>query len=370
MTGDDSTHDSTGTGTGTGRARVVRAGVVQAAPVPFDPVATLRVVERWLSEAAERNLDLVVFPEAFVGGYPKGSAFGGVVGDRTPAGRDEFARYWNGAVEVPGPVTDRLGELAADTRTHLVIGVVEREYGTLYCTVLFFSDTGVLLGKRRKLVPTGAERMIWGFGDGSTLGVHGTELGRLGAVICWENLMPALRLAMYAQGVELYCAPTADSRESHHATMRHIAVEGRCFVLAANQYLRTGDFPPDHPTPYGDDPAQLVSRGGSSIIGPLGEVLAGPVLDQEALLTADLDMALIPRARYDFDAVGHYARPDVFRLQVDTTARRAVQITGGPSASPSGEPPDTFTSSGVTPGDTTDTSVLLHGWSGPLGHRS
>ncbi|MFD4639034.1 carbon-nitrogen hydrolase family protein [Lentzea sp. NPDC058436] len=309
MTSDDSTH--------------VRAGVVQAAPVPFDPLATLDVVRRWLSEAAERNLDLVVFPEAFVGGYPKGSAFGAVVGDRTPEGRDEFARYWNGAVEVPGPVTDRLGELAAEARTHLVIGVVERERGTLYCTVLFFSDNGTLLGKRRKLMPTGAERMIWGFGDGSTLDVHDTRLGRLGAVICWENLMPATRMAMYAQGIELYCAPTADSRESHHATMRHIAMEGRCFVLTANQFLRAGDFPADHPTPYGPD--QLLSRGGSSIIGPLGEVLAGPVHDEEVLLTADLDMGLIPRARYDFDAVGHYARPDVFRLHVDTTARSAVQ---------------------------------------------
>ncbi|MGW3287019.1 carbon-nitrogen hydrolase family protein [Streptomyces sp. NPDC001002] len=328
MTSDNSTDN--GPDAGAGQAGVVRAGVVQAAPVPFDPVATLRVVERWLSEAAERNLDLVVFPEAFIGGYPKGSTFGGVVGDRTTAGREEFARYWNGAVEVPGPVTDRLGELAAEAGVHLVIGVVEREFGTLYCTVLFFSDTGTLLGKRRKLMPTGAERMIWGFGDGSTLDVHPTKLGRLGAVICWENLMPATRMAMYAQGIELYCAPTADSRESHHATMRHIAQEGRCFVLTANQCLRTRDFPLDHPTPYGDDPEYLVSRGGSSIIGPLGEVLAGPVLDQEALLTADLDMALIPRARYDFDPVGHYARPDIFRLQVDTTVRRAVHTNHRP----------------------------------------
>ncbi|MFK0121598.1 carbon-nitrogen hydrolase family protein [Streptomyces sp. NPDC090994] len=352
MTSGDSAYN--GPHTRPGQARVVRAAVVQATPVPFDPVATLLVVERWLSEAAERNLDLVVFPEAFVGGYPKGSTFGGVVGDRTTAGRDEFARYWSGAVEVPGPVTDRLGELAADARTHLVIGVVEREYGTLYCTVLFFSDTGALLGKRRKLMPTGAERMIWGFGDGSTLDVHRTKLGRMGAVICWENLMPATRLAMYAQGIELYCAPTADSRESHHATMRHIAMEGRCFVLAANQYLRTGDFPLDHPTPYGDDPAQPVSRGGSSIIGPLGEVLAGPILDQEALLTADLDMALIPRARYDFDPVGHYARPDIFRLQVDTTVRRAVQMNTSLSASHSADLSARFSSPSATPDDTTD----------------
>jgi len=367
MTSDDSTYGSPDMSPG--RAGTVRAGVVQAAPVPFDPAATLRVVERWLSEAAERNLDLVVFPEAFIGGYPKGSAFGAVVGDRTADGRDEFARYWNGAVDVPGPVTDRLGELAAGARTHLVIGVVEREYGTLYCTVLFFSDTGAFLGKRRKLMPTGAERMIWGFGDGSTLEVHRTKLGRLGAVICWENLMPATRMAMYAQGIELYCAPTADSRESHHATMRHIAMEGRCFVLTANQYLRTGDFPPDHPTPWGDDPAHPLSRGRSSIIGPLGDVLAGPLLDQEALLTAELDMALIPRARYDFDPVGHYARPDIFRLHVDTTVRRAVQTGDSLSVSPAADRPDPFTSSRATSGDTPDMTVLSQKHPGPLGHR-
>ncbi|CAL9323439.1 Nitrilase (plasmid) [Streptomyces sp. SudanB66_2053] len=343
---------------------------MQATPIPFDPVATLGVVERWLREAAEQNLELVVFPEAFIGGYPKGSAFGGVVGDRTAAGRDEFARYWNGAVEVPGPVTDRLGELAAAARTHLVIGVVEREYGTLYCTVLFFSDTGAFLGKRRKLMPTGAERMIWGFGDGSTLEVHRTKLGQLGAVICWENLMPATRMAMYAQGIELYCAPTADSRENHHATMRHIAMEGRCFVLAANQCLRTRDFPPDHPTPYGDDPETLISRGGSSIIGPLGEVLAGPVLDEEVLLTADLDMEQIPRARYDFDPVGHYARPDIFRLHVDTTIRRAVQVNDSLSSARHADLPNTLASSRARPADTTDLSTLTQRYSGPLGQRS
>ncbi|WP_238431686.1 carbon-nitrogen hydrolase family protein [Streptomyces cavernae] len=368
MTSDESTYS--GRDTGSGQARVVRTGVVQAAAVPFDPVATLGVVERWLSEAAERNLDLVVFPEAFIGGYPKGSAFGGVVGDRTAAGRDEFARYWNGAVEVPGPVTDRLGELAAGARTHLVIGVVERDLGTLYCTVLFFSDTGAFLGKRRKLMPTGAERMIWGFGDGSTLEVHRTKLGRLGAVICWENMMPATRMAMYAQGIELYCAPTADSRESHHATMRHIAMEGRCFVLAANQCLRTKDFPPDHPTPYGDDPEHLISRGGSSIIGPLGEVLAGPVLDEEVLLTADLDMGQIPWARYDFDAVGHYARPDIFRLHVDTTSRRAVPTSDSlSSVCLSDDLPSESASSRAAPDGTTDTSIPSPRPSGSFGHR-
>jgi nitrilase len=213
---------------------------------------------------------------------------------------------------------------------HLVIGVVERDGATLYCTVVFFAPTGELLGKRRKLMPTGAERMIWGFGDGSTMNVYQTPIGRLGAVICWENLMPAARLAMYAKGIELYCAPTADGRDSHHATMRHIAQEGRCFVLAANQVTHVRDFPADHfDTRPATTPEQVVSRGGSSIIDPLGQVLAGPIYDEEALLVADLDQQEIARAKYDFDVVGHYARPDVFRLIVDEGPRPAVTATAG-----------------------------------------
>lgn len=175
---------------------------------------------------------------------------------------------------------------------------------------------GTFLGKRRKLMPTGAERLIWGYGDGLTMHVYDTAVGRLGAVICWENLMPAARLAMYDKGIELYCAPTADGRDGHHATMRHVAQEGRCFVLAANQVTRIRDFPPGH-FAADADPDMVVSRGGSSIIGPLGQVLAGPVYDAEALLVADLDLADIVQAKYDFDVVGHYARSDVFQLLVN-----------------------------------------------------
>ena len=316
--------------------RTVRAAVAQATPVVFDPAATLDVVADWSARAAEAGAELLVFPEAFLGGYPKGSTFGAVVGDRTTQGREQFRRYLEAAITVPGDECDRLGDIARQTGLHLVIGVVERDGGTLYCTVVFFAPTGELLGKRRKLMPTGAERMIWGFGDGSTMNVHPTSIGRLGAVICWENMMPAARLAMYAKGIELYCAPTADGRDSHHATMRHIAQEGRCFVLAANQVTRVRDFPADHfDTHPAPPPETIVSRGGSSIIGPLGQVLAGPSYDEEALLVADLDMAEIPRAKYDFDVVGHYARPDVFRLVVDESPKPAVTTT---SAAPAGSP--------------------------------
>lgn len=306
-------------------AETVRAAVAQATPAVFDTPATLDVVADWSARAAEQGADLLVFPEAFIGGYPKGSTFGAVVGDRTETGREQFRRYLRAAIPVPGDECQRLGRLARQAGLHLVVGVVERDGGTLYCTVLFFAPTGDLLGKRRKLMPTGAERMIWGFGDGSTMNVYPTSIGRLGAVICWENLMPAARLAMYAKGVELYCAPTADGRDSHHATMRHIAQEGRCFVLAANQVTRVRDFPADHFAVAPDSgPEQIVSRGGSSIIGPLGQVLAGPTYDEEALLVADLDLAQIARAKYDFDVVGHYARPDIFRLIVDESPRPAV----------------------------------------------
>jgi len=301
----------------------VRAAVVQAATTVFDSAGAVDLVEQWVTKAAAESVQLLVFPEGFVGGYPKGCTFGAVVGSRTDAGREEFRRYHSAAVMVPGPVTDRLGAIARGGDMYLVVGVIERERGTLYCTVVFLAPDGTLLGKRRKLMPTGAERLVWGFGDGSTMDVYDTTIGRLGAVICWENLMPAARMAMYAQGIELYCAPTADGRESHHATMRHIAQEGRCFVLAANQVMRVGDFPDDYPRAFGDDAELVVSHGGSSIIGP-GQVLAGPVYDTEALLIADLDVDDLAGAKYDFDVTGHYARPDVFRLQVDWTPHPAV----------------------------------------------
>src|SRR5690242_7598581 len=251
------------------------AAVVQAAAVGFDLDAGLEKVARLASEASAGGAALAVFPEAFLPGYPRGITFGTVVGDRTREGREHFRRYFDASVDVPGPAVDRLAGIAAETALHLVIGVVEREGGTLYCTVLFFSPDGYL-GKHRKLMPTGAERIVWGFGDGSTLPVFETPLGRLGAVICWENYMPLLRTAMYSKGIQLYCAPTADGRDTWTATMQHIAMEGRCFVLSCNQFCRRSDYPPDYTTSFGDEPDTILSRGGSCIVAPLGHILAGP----------------------------------------------------------------------------------------------
>ncbi|HET9780587.1 MAG TPA: nitrilase-related carbon-nitrogen hydrolase [Candidatus Dormibacteraeota bacterium] len=302
-----------------------RVAVVQAASVVFDCARTLQRVRKLAADAAAGGAGLVLFPEAFLSGYPRGISFGTVIGDRTAEGRDHFRRYWESSVEVPGPVVDELAALAAELNVHLVIGVVERDAGTLYCTALFFSPGGYL-GKHRKVMPTAAERLVWGFGDASTLPVFDTPLGRVGAVICWENYMPLLRMAMYSKGIQIYCVPTADGRESWLSTVRHIALEGRCFVLSANQFARLSDYPADIKNELASKPEDVVCLGGSCIVGPLGNVLAGPDFSGEAILYADIDLNDIARAKYDFDVVGHYARPDLFRLEVDGSAKSPVVL--------------------------------------------
>ena len=300
------------------------AAVVQSSPVVFDARATVAKVRDLSAQASGRGAKLIVFPEAFVSAYPKGLDFGARVGSRSAAGRDDFRRYFESAIDVPGWATDQLSRVAKDTAAYLVIGVIERERGTLYCTVLFFAPDGTFLGTHRKLMPTAMERLSWGFGDGSTLPVFDTPIGKLGSVICWENYMPLLRMAMYAKGIELYCAPTADDRDTWMATMQHIALEGRCFVLTACQHLRRADCPEDYDAIQGNDPSTVIMRGGSAIISPLGQILAGPVFDDDAIVTAEIELGEIAGGKYDFDVVGHYARPDVFRLHVNEKAAPPV----------------------------------------------
>ena len=202
--------------------------------------------------------------------------------------------------------------------------MIERFGATLYCTALMIDPVAGLAGIHRKLMPTGTERLIWGFGDGSTIGTIESPAGRVGAVICWENYMPALRQAMYAQGIELYCAPTADDRPTWIPSMTHIALEGRVFVLTACQAIRVGEYPAWYQDEIGEDPASYLMRGGSAIIAPDGAVLAGPVFEEEAILDAEIDFAEIARGHLDMDAVGHYSRPDVFELRVDTRRQTPV----------------------------------------------
>ena len=313
---------------------IQRVAVVQTGSRLFDTAATLARMDELADEAGAEGARLIVFPEAYIGGYPKGLDFGARVGSRSPAGRDDFLRYWQGAIDVPGPEVARMGEMARRAHAWLVVGVIEREGATLYCTALMFGPDGALHGRHRKLMPTASERLIWGMGDGSTLPVLATsELGPIGAAICWENYMPALRMAMYAQGIGIWCAPTVDDRDIWQCTMRHIAYEGRCFVLSACQYLTRADCPEHYDCIQGNAPETTLIRGGSVIVDPLGQVLAGPVYDREAVLTAELDLDDIVRGRFDLDATGHYSRPDVFELNVDTRARRAVSFRDAPSES-------------------------------------
>ena len=322
-----------------GRSDAVRVAVVQAAPVMFDTARSLQKLADLAADAAKTGAELVVFPEAFVGGYPKGHDFGVSLGVRTPEGRDQFRRYFESAIELPGLATEFIGGVARDHRIHLVVGVVERDGGTLYCTAATFGPDGSLLCKHRKLVPTALERVVWGSGDGSTLPVVATPLGRIGTVICWENYMPLLRTAMYAKGVELYCAVTVDDRETWVPTVRHIALEGRCFVLSACQFLRRADLPPGYPTDRFPASQDVLIRGGSCVVGPLGELLAGPVYGEECVLATTLDRADLVRAKFDFDVVGHYARPDVFRLEVNERPMKPVVFTPTPEAArPSDKP--------------------------------
>ncbi len=297
---------------------MTRVAVVQAAPMLFDPAETSRRFETLLAEAASAGAELVVFPEAFVGGYPKGATFGATVGARTDDGRALFARYRRSAIDVPGGDLDRMLAAVATHGVHVVVGVVERAGHTLYCSALLIAPDGTLLGHHRNLVPTGTERLIWGRGDASDVAVVDTDLGRVGMAICWENYMPLYRGELYRQGVELYVAPTVDCRDTWAVTMRHIAVEGRCFVLSATQYAVRADYPPDFPLPAGDP----VIRGGSCVVDPFGTLLTGPVFDRRDVLVADVDLALLDGAYLDLDVSGHYARPDLFQLTTTRAVRR------------------------------------------------
>jgi len=299
-----------------------KAAVVQAAPVLFDRQASVAKACRLIDEASAKDAQLIVFPEAFIPAYPRGLTFGTVVGSRSPVGRLLWQRYWENSVDVPGPLTEILGATVRRANAYLAIGVIERDSefsrGTLYCTLLYFNPQGELIGKHRKLKPTAAERLIWGEGDGSTLTTLNTELGMLGGLICWENYMPLARMAMYSKGVEIYLAPTADSRDTWQATLRHIACEGRCYVLGCNQYVTKSMYPSDLPgIEELESQPEIMCRGGSAVISPMGEVIAGPLYDQEGILFADLDRTEISQGKFDFDVAGHYARPDVFQLLVD-----------------------------------------------------
>ncbi len=300
----------------------VNVAVIQTAPALFDLDASVQKVCELIRETSEKGSDLILFPEAFIPAYPRGFSFGMKVGDRTDEGRSLWQKYWENSVEIPGDATRKIGETVKKYGVHVAVGVIERDSdfsgGTLYCTLLYFGKNGDVIGKHRKLKPTGSERLIWGEGDGSTLTVLETDVGKIGGLICWENYMPMARMAIYGKGVEIYLAPTADHRDRWQATLKHIALEGRCFVLGCNQYVTKDMYPIDLPGMDDlEDMPEVMSRGGSVIISPQGEVIEGPLYDKEGILYAELDMGEIIKGKVDFDVTGHYARPDIFNLIVN-----------------------------------------------------
>ena len=308
-------------------AVMVTVAAVQASPVFLDREATADKVCALVKEAAAADAELIVFGESFIPAYPDWVW-------RTPAWSDgEFVqRLYAQAVSVPGPTLQRIGEAAAEANAYVVIGVTEVEGGTLYNTLLYLGPDGRLLQRHRKLMPTGGERTVWGMGDGSELGVVSTPFGVVGGLICWENYMPLARAAIYAQHCDVYLAPTWDTSDTWVGTLRHIAKEGRQFVIGVAPLLRGSDVPEElRGTLYGleDD---WMSRGFTTIVAPGGAVIAGPVVEREEIVYADLDVAAVQQQRRMFDPVGHYARPDVFTLHVDTRAKSAVVFEGGDPA--------------------------------------
>ncbi len=313
----------------------VNVAVIQGSPLLFDREGSIGKVIRLTKDAGERGAKLALFPEAFVGGYPWGLAFGTAVGGRSPAGRRTWERYWATAIDVPGPETERLGTAAREADLYLAVGVIERDStysrGTLFCTLLYFGPDGTLLGKHRKLKPTAAERLIWGEGDGSTLPVISTPFGRVGGLICWENYMPLARMTMYGKGVDIYLAPTADARERWQSTLQHIALEGRCFVLGCNQFVTRDMYPEDLEISEELEAwPHTLCRGGSAIYSPMGDLLGGPLWDEEGIVLAELELGEIARGKFDFDVTGHYARPDVFHLRVNQEPQSPVNLDADP----------------------------------------
>ena len=297
---------------------IIRSAVIQAAPELFDKKSTLEKAVALIRKAEEAEAKLILFPEAFIPAYPRGLSFGSRVGDRSDTGRKVWQIYFNNAVEIPGPETDLLCRAAKESRAYISMGIVEKEGGTLYCSQLLIGPEGNLAGKHRKIKPTASERIIWGEGDGTTLSTYDTNIGKIGGLICWENYMPLARVAMYRKGVQIYLAPTADHRETWQVTMRHIAIEGGCFVLGCNQFITPDMYPEEiRKLENIEHTENTICRGGSLVVNPFGEVISGPLWDQEGILFADLNLDQIIERKMDLDVVGHYSRPDIFELKIN-----------------------------------------------------
>ena len=292
---------------------------IQAGSKLFDTPTTIDLFEQKLQAVKSRGADLIVFPEAFIGGYPKGIDFGVRVGMRSPEGRAQFQAYFEGAISRNSPDLQRICGAVKEAAINTVLGLIEKDGGTLYCSSVCIGRDGTILSWHRKLMPTAMERVIWGQGDGSTMEVARTDVGVVSMAICWENYMPLYRSHLYNQGTQIHCVPTVDDRDVWLPTMQMIALEGRCFVVSACQFMIAGDVKADwFKSIQGTSPETVLIGGGSCILSPMGEILAAPLFNQEAILTAEIDLDEIMRGKFDLDNSGHYSRPDVFNLSVET----------------------------------------------------
>ena len=297
----------------------VTVACVQVEPAIFDRAATIdRVAER-TTEAAAAGAGLVVFPETFVPAYPSSAWAKALAGWGDSGAKEAFALLHRESLALPSTDADRLAATAKEHGVWLVIGVNEldpQRPGTLYNSLLYYSPEGELALHHRKLVPTNHERLVWGQGDGRGLRALETPLGRIGGLICWENYMPLARFSLYESGVEIYIASTADDGDAWQATLHHIALESRAFVVAPSHFQRAGSYPDDFPLRSLLEGRDLLGRGGSAILAPDGSYLAGPLYGEEGILYAELDPDVLLQARQRFDPAGHYHRPDVLRLSV------------------------------------------------------
>ncbi len=295
----------------------LKLGLVQAAPVLFDLDASLQLVKNWMQQGAEAGCKLLLFPESFIPGYPRGFDFGAKVGSRNQDGRVHFQHYYENSLQIDSDPFREIVEWARVFDIFLILGATERvaDNASLYCSMFYICPDRGHIATHRKIKPTGTERLIWAEAGAASLVAVDSPWGKLGGLICWENYMPLARMSMYQQGVCIYLAPTADARPTWVASMQHIACEGRCFVLACNQFVRKDDYPENYRNIVANQ-TDILCRGGSVMVSPLGEIIAGPVWDKEKLLVTTIDLDDVVKSRLDFDVVGHYSRPDLFEFRV------------------------------------------------------
>ena len=296
----------------------IKVGLIQDFPIFFELDKTIDKMEELVKKYSSEGCQLIVFPESFIPAYPRGFDFGAVVGSRTTEGRRLFQKFYDNSLDLKSAQMDRLERMAKEHNVFIVAGatIKGKANGSLYCAMLYIDPAKGMIGLHRKIKPTGTERLIWAEGDASDLEAVDSSFGKLGGLICWENYMPFARMAMYQQGVQIYIAPTADAREEWQASMKHIALEGRCFVLACNQYATKSMYPETYQR-YVTSQNEDFCKGGSVIISPLGKVIAGPLFDRSGAVVAEIDTDEITQAKLDFDVNGHYSRPDLFNFEVN-----------------------------------------------------